>query len=163
MSEDTLPINLSRELGYQLELLVNALRSTCHRPGCKNTYCCPEQCDCRLRKNGKIKKLNLHTGLVWELASEISDVTQCFAGWRSDDRAYMKSRMQGISKATDILFHASAHHDHDERVRVIFSAVISSLNTLRTKLASGRYDCNERQWLRERHKRITEYNLREAV
>jgi hypothetical protein len=162
MSEDTLPINLKREVRYQLELLVNALRSTCHRPGCKNTYC-PEQCDCRLYKNGKIKKLNLHTGLVWALATKISNVMQCFDGWRGDDRTYMKSLMQDISTVTDVLYHASVHHDHDDRVRVIFSAVNSSIDTLSKKLASGRYDYNEKWWLWERHKRITEYNLRKVV
>lgn len=162
MSEDKISQNLQNELAMQLKWLVKALRSTCHRPGCKNTYC-PEQCDCRLRTNGKIKRLNLHTALVWELAKEIHDVLICIEGWRGDDRQYIKTRLFTLSVTTEVLYAASAHHDRDERVRYIFSAVNSQINTLRKKLVSGRYDYNEKQWLYDRNARIRQMNLREVV
>jgi hypothetical protein len=48
--------------------LIKVLRSACHAPECETFRICPNQCDCRIRRDFKT---NNETAICWQLADEI--------------------------------------------------------------------------------------------
>ncbi|MHA2063926.1 MAG: hypothetical protein ACXABY_06030, partial [Candidatus Thorarchaeota archaeon] len=148
------------ELFDQLYALSNALRSTCHRPECNHTYC-PELCDCRSRKLGPIRSLNIHTAIAWTLGLLTYQMAGNFEDWRGDDWQTMKGLFREISKAIDALDEVCSFHDRDERIRIIVSLTKSQVDVLRRKLVSGRYNHSDRIVLKDRNENIRRHNLRE--
>jgi hypothetical protein len=155
-----IPKKLRNELAHQLNELQTALKSTCHRPECDLT-CCPEMCECRSRKLGPIKMLNLSTALVWGLSLHIYEVmVEVDGGWKGWDRMFIERRLMELKNSTNLLHRAAEHHQKDERIRYIFSMVRSNLSTLQKKLDFGSYAYREKEWLNKRNNRIRGLNLR---